>query len=109
MYISCIGALISRSSLYSYRSWEYEKIDAIDPIDIIGATIFYFIYGSFILKVGPLYSTFNSVWCTNKVRHSVDYLNIVKFFSYIYILYSIYVNRFTYNESVVGLGNMLYF
>ena len=107
MCISSIDALTSRSCLYSYRSWEYEKIDAIDPIDIIGATISYFIYGSFILKVGPLYSTFNSVWCA-RVRHSIDliiWLNLYKVLGIILTFF--FISNYLYFSKMSSLTNLI--
>ena len=99
MNLNCKCVITYISSIYSYRLLEYEKIDAVDLIDTIGVTISYYIYGSFVV----------CVWCTCNVIYSiVDLKNIVKLLSCISVFYSIYVNSFTYNESVVGLGNIFY-
>ena len=74
IFLIYVGALTLHSTSYSYRAWEYERIESYDPFDASGAKVVYYVHGVSIFKVQTLINS-HVAWCTDKVRNFIDCVN----------------------------------
>ena len=125
------GALTLRSSLYSYRSWEYNRVELVDIFDANGSSVLISSYGLEIYRICSNMSLYNSNWCTDKVRYVGDFLYINRIYysfimvnkymvvlwkrsnllnlSYIFLIKYIFKFLFMFNLDKLYLYSVLYF
>jgi len=99
-----VGALTSVGSIYSYRSWDFEKVESLDPFDANGSIIIIYSVGSNIYRIGPIASIRNNEWCTDKIRYVMNIFSSVRY--YCISFYTDYVS--SWSNMLVSARSYLY-
>ncbi len=68
-----VGALTSKPSAFTARSWEYRKTDSVDVLDAVGCAIRVDSRGNEVLRVLPrLHEDVNEIWINDRTRYACD-------------------------------------
>jgi NADH-quinone oxidoreductase chain G len=70
-----VGALTSKPSAFTTRSWESKKVNSVDLFDGIGTTLTLEIRGVEISRILPFKRTHQSNWISDKARFNFDGLS----------------------------------
>ncbi len=72
-----VGALTSKPTAYTFRSWELKKTESIDVLDAVGCNIRVDSRGMEVMRVLPrLNEAINEEWISDKTRFSFDGLKL---------------------------------
>jgi NADH dehydrogenase (ubiquinone) Fe-S protein 1 len=68
-----VGALTSKPTAFTYRSWELRSTDSIDTSDALGSNIRVDARGSEVMRIMPrLNESINQEWISDKTRYQFD-------------------------------------